>query len=199
MVFAWTSEHDTAFQALQRALTSAPVLVIPDFSKLFSIQTDACATGVGAVLLQQGHPLAYLSKSLGPKNQGLSTYEKEYLAIILAVNQWRSYLQHGEFLIFTDQKSLVQLNEQRLNTAWQQKVYSKLIGLQYKVVYKKGSENNAADALSRRNHSEGTVAALSISNADWLDEVIKGYQQDSIAQELITQLAWHHSPDPTSV
>jgi hypothetical protein len=70
------------------------------------------------VLLQQGHPLAFISKPLGLKTQGLSTYEKEYLAIVIAVDHWHPYLQQAEFLIFTDQKSLVHLNEQRLNTPW---------------------------------------------------------------------------------
>ena len=63
-----------------------------DFNKPFCVETDASGTGVGAVLMQGGHPLAFLSKALGPKSQGLSTYEKEYLAILLAVQQRRSYL-----------------------------------------------------------------------------------------------------------
>ena len=67
---------------------------------------------------------------------GLSTYEKEYLAILVAVDQWRHNLQFGEFLIFTDQRSLIHLNEQRLHTPWQQKVFTKLLGLQYKIIYK---------------------------------------------------------------
>lgn len=79
-----------------------PVLVLPDFSKPFCIETDASNSGVGVVLLQNGHPLAFLSQALSPKNQGLSAYEKEYMAILLAVEQWRSYLQLGEFVIFTD-------------------------------------------------------------------------------------------------
>jgi hypothetical protein len=60
-----------------------------------------------AVLLQEGHPLAFISKALGPRTRGLLIYEKEYLAILVAVEQWRSYLQHGEFLIYTDQRSLM--------------------------------------------------------------------------------------------
>lgn len=69
--------------------------------------------------MQNAHPLAFISKALGPKSMGLSTYEKEYLAILLAIQQWRSYLQLGEFIICTDQKSLCQLTEQRLHTHWQ--------------------------------------------------------------------------------
>jgi hypothetical protein len=90
---------------------SAPVLALPDFTTTFLVETDASALGVGAVLMQRGHPLAFLSKALGPKSRGLSTYKKEYLAVILAVQQWRPYLQHHEFVILTDHKSLTQLNE----------------------------------------------------------------------------------------
>lgn len=86
------------------------------------------------MLLQEGHPLAFISKPLGPRTQGLSTYEKEYLAILTAIDQWRSYLQQVEFIIYTDQKSLVHLNDQRLNTPWQQRMFTKLVGLQYKII-----------------------------------------------------------------
>jgi hypothetical protein len=69
--------------------------------------------------MQRGHPLAYISKALGPKSRDLSTYEKEYLAILIDVDRWRAYLQLVEFVIFTDQKSLTRLSNQRLNTHWQ--------------------------------------------------------------------------------
>jgi len=55
------------------------------------VETDASDKGIGAVLQQDGHPIAYLSKALGPKNQVLSTYEKESLAILMAIEHWRSY------------------------------------------------------------------------------------------------------------
>ena len=91
-LFVWSTEHETAFQSLKKCLSSTPVLALPDFKRQFCIETDASHYGVGAVLLQEGHPLAFLSRALGPKNQGLSAYEKEYMAIIIAVDQWRSYL-----------------------------------------------------------------------------------------------------------
>lgn len=92
VIFVWTADHQHAFATLQQALSTAPVLGLPDFTKIFSIETDACKNGVGAVLLQDGHPLAYISKALGTKTVGLSTYEKEYLAILVVVEQWHSYL-----------------------------------------------------------------------------------------------------------
>jgi hypothetical protein len=68
-VFVWTNE---AFLALKQALVRAPVLAIPNFSKQFIIETDASRTRIGDVLQQDGHPIAYISKALGPKNLGLS-------------------------------------------------------------------------------------------------------------------------------
>ena len=93
-----------------------------------------------------------MSKPLSLKNRGLSTYEKECLAILMAIKQWRAYIQHQEFVICMDQKSLVHLEERRLTTVWQQKAFTKLLGLRYKICYRKGLENCAADALSRRPH-----------------------------------------------
>jgi len=187
-MFVWTSAHDKSFAAIKSALSTSPVLALPDFSKPFFLETDASGYGIGAVLMQNGHPLAFISKDLGPKSQGLSTYEKEYLAILLAVQQWRSYLQHGEFVIYTDQKSLTQLSEQRIHTHWQQKVFTKLLGLQYKIVYKKGVDNRVADALSRKSSHEATCAAISSCQPQWISEVLNGYQQDEVTLSILAKL-----------
>lgn len=117
-MFVWTNEHAQAFDMLKTSLTSAHVLGMPKFSQPFCIEIDASNLGVGAVLLQKGHPLAFTSKQLRPRTQGLSTYEKDYMAILITIEHWRSYLQQGVFIIFSDQKSLAHLNEQRLHTPW---------------------------------------------------------------------------------
>jgi hypothetical protein len=153
LLFIWTPDHQRAFELLKKALITASVLALPNFTQQFCIYIDACQYGIGVMLMQRGHPLAFLSRALGSKNQGILTYKKEYLAIILAVSHWRSYLQLAEFVIYTDHSSLTQLNKQRLHTIWQQKVYSKLAGLQYCIVYKNGIENTVADALSRQPKS----------------------------------------------
>jgi len=186
-IFLWTTVHDQAFQALKEALISAPVLALPDFTKPFCVETDASGTGIGAVLTQAGHPLAYLSKTLSPRSQGLSTYEKEHLAIQLALDHWRCYLQYAEFTILTHHKSLSQLTEQRLHTPRQQKVFTKLVGLQFRIVYRQGAENRVTDALSRLLPSQ--CAAISSVQPQWLSEVTASYAHDSRAQEIITKLA----------
>jgi hypothetical protein len=188
--YVWNSERESAFQALKKALVTTPVLALPDFSQTFVVETDACSRGVGAVLLQNNHPLAFISKALGPRHLGLSTYEKECLAILLAIDKWRSYLQHSEFIIRTDQRSLAHLDDKRLTTPWQHKALTKLLGLTYKIVYKKGVENRVADALSRQIH-EGTEELLAVSQCTpiWMERIVQGYLQDPAATTRLAQLS----------
>ncbi|GJX89121.1 putative mitochondrial protein [Tanacetum coccineum] len=127
------------------------VLGLPNFNKEFVVETDACDVGIGAVLLQEGHPIAYMSKALSPKHQALSTYEKEFLAVLLALEKWRGYLMDRHFKIKTDHFSLKYLLDQRLTTPSQTKWLPKLLGFDYEISYKKGNDNVAADALSRVN------------------------------------------------
>lgn len=192
--FVWTQETELAFNCLKKALISAPVLALPDFSCTFVIETDASDVGIGAVLMQRDYPLAFVSKALGPRNRALSTYEKEYMAILLAVEQWRPYLQFREFVIKTDHASLTHLSDQRLHTPWQQKVLTKLMGLQYRIIYKKGVENRVADALSRRPHPEMEVNAVSKCQPVWITTLVDAYQQDATAQALLQRLSIAKDP-----
>jgi hypothetical protein len=73
----WTQVTEQAFHLLKQALVSAPILALPNFNEPFVVDMDAFDCGIGAVLHQQGHPIAYVSKALGPRTQGLSTYEKK--------------------------------------------------------------------------------------------------------------------------
>jgi len=150
--FQWTAQAQEAFDNLKVAMTTTPVLALPDFQQQFQVETNACADGIGAVLMQQGQPIAYLSKALGEKHKNLSIYEKEFLALIMAVEKWRPYLQRQEFHILTDHRSLSYLNEQNLHSEMQRKAMTRLMGLQFKILCKQGKENLAADALSRVAH-----------------------------------------------
>ncbi|PUZ75467.1 hypothetical protein GQ55_1G171700 [Panicum hallii var. hallii] len=188
--FLWTAAQEEAFVALKHAFSSTPILALPNFQKTFTIEIDVSDKGIGAVLLQDQHPIAYVSRALGPRNQALSTYEKECLAILLVVEHWRSYLQHAEFIIQTGQKSLVHLDDQRLSTPWQHKALTKLMGLQYKLCYKKGTENKAADALSRI-HPQHKPEVLAISSAQpiWLQELIQSYVKFPDIARLLASLS----------
>lgn len=90
------------------------------------------------------------------------------------MDQWHSYLISGEFIIRTDQRSLIHLDDQRLTTLWQQKALTKLLGLQF-CCYKKGSTNRVADALSRLPTEQ--VMALSVLRPLWFQEVSDSYSR----------------------
>ena len=80
----------------------APVRQLPDFKKSFVVETDASGGGIGAVLMQKEHPIVFLSKTLSAKNLELLVYEKELLALAMAVTKWRHYLVENHFIIRTD-------------------------------------------------------------------------------------------------
>ena len=165
------------------------MLALPTFQEPFVVETDASDYGIGAVLHQQGHPIAYVSKALGPRTQGLSTYEKESLAILLAVDQWKAYLQPAEFIIQTDQRSLTHLTDQKLHSYWQQKAMTKLMGYQYKICYKKGDTNEAANALSRATHATSVLSAISVAQPVWLQSLQDSYADNSDAQQVLSYLS----------
>ena len=83
--FHWTEESTAAFRALQNALTSAPVLQLPDFSQSFIVECDASGSGFGAVLHQEGGPIAFFSRQIAPRHAKLATYERELIGLVQAV------------------------------------------------------------------------------------------------------------------
>ncbi|XP_026419827.1 uncharacterized protein LOC113315791 [Papaver somniferum] len=108
-------------------MTTTPVLSLPDFSKPFVLETDACAIGIGAVLMQEGGPIALFSKPLGPRAMSLSTYEKELMAVGSTVTKWIHYLQGRHFTIKTDHESIKYFLEQKITTGIQKKWLMKLL------------------------------------------------------------------------
>jgi hypothetical protein len=191
--FEWSQAATDAFHELKQAMVSTPVLRLPDFTKQFVVETDACDTGIGAVLMQEHHPIAFLSKPLGKQHLALSIYDKEFLALLLAVERWRPYLQRAEFLIKTDHHSLCYLDDQHLQSPLQRKAMSKLMRLQFRITYRKGVENMAADALSRVSHLMSIQVRSEVQPA-WLQEVVNSYITDANAQCRLTELAIQ-SPD----
>jgi hypothetical protein len=104
--YSWSDSARVAFNALKTAVTQAPVLALPNFSKQFTIECDASGLGVGAVLMQDKRPIAYLSKALKGKALHMSTYEKELFSLVTTIQKWRPYLLGHSFVVKTDQQSL---------------------------------------------------------------------------------------------
>lgn len=124
--FHWPPEAQVAFQNLKTAMTSLPVLALPNFQIPFVVETDASGIAIGAVLSQDKHPLAFYSKKLSPRLQNSSTYIREMYAITAAVSKWRHYLLGRHFIILTDHKSLKSLLTQTIQTPEQQQWLTKL-------------------------------------------------------------------------
>ena len=128
-------------------MTTTPVLALPNFDALFVVESDASHNGIGAILSQNGKPLAYFSKALGPKHMVLSVYEKKMLAISATVKKWNSYLLGQHFQIKIDHFSLKFLLNQQTTTPTQQAWVVKMMGYDFKLIYRKGSSNVVADTL----------------------------------------------------
>lgn len=158
--FTWKEATTVAFGKSKSTMVSAPVLVLPDFSKTFVVETDASGEGIGVVLvlMQEGHPLAYISKAFSFKNKCLSTYEKEMLAALLTIKYWEHYLLSRHFIIRTNHKSLQFLLDQKMSTSAQHAWLIKLQPFDYEIQCRQGSENRAVDALLRR--PTGVLAAI---------------------------------------
>ncbi|GJW99634.1 retrotransposon-related protein [Tanacetum coccineum] len=187
--FGWNMEAQTAFEKLKSVMTQTPVLQLPDFNEVFIIETDASGIGIGVVLQQKGHPIAFLSKTLAPKHQVLSTYEKEFLAVIQALEKWRGYLLDRHFVIKTDHYSLKYLLDQRITTPAQMKWLPKLMGFDYEIVYKKGAENVVADALSRvQGQTECLQLEVTTLSSELYDKVKRGWSEDSQLKAKIEKL-----------
>lgn len=138
--FKWDEKATLAFEELKDAMTKAPVLAMPNFKNPFILETDAYDSRLGAVLVQEGRAIAFMSKALGVKTQGLSTYEKEYLALLIVVKQWRHYLELGTFVIRTDHELLMYLLDQRITNQIQKKGLRKLMGLSFRCTMGKGEK-----------------------------------------------------------
>ncbi|PKU61934.1 putative mitochondrial protein [Dendrobium catenatum] len=172
--FQWGEKAEEAMKTLKKAMTSAPVLALPDFTQQFVVETDASGVGLGAVLMQNHRPIAFFSRILSNRARLKSVYERELMAIVLAIQKWRPYLLGQRFVVRTDQRSLKYLLEQRLVAEEHQRWLAKLLGYEFEIQYKPGVQNKAADALSRVECSQ--LMALSVPQlVDW-GELVKENQ-----------------------
>jgi len=131
--FTWTNVATQAFHQLKAALTIILVLTLSNFSEPFVLETDAYGFRVGAILSQTNHPIAYFSKNLSLRMQQQFVYTREFYAIMDALAKFRHYLLGHKFIIKTNQKSLKELVEQRLQTLEQQHRLPKFWGFDFTI------------------------------------------------------------------
>lgn len=160
--FVWTEDATTAFDRLKTTIMTASVLVFPNFSIPFVVETDACKVGIGVVLLQHKHPIAYFSRKLSNLWQRASTYSKELWALTESIQKWWHYLLGSTFTIRTDHSSLKNLLGEIIQSPEQQYFFTQLLGFTFTIEYKRGKENGAADALSQLPTIKSEIGALQL-------------------------------------
>ena len=146
-------EYRACFEKCKTLLTNDPILQYPDFTKEFRLTTDASNVAVGCVLSQMkdGHdlPIAYASRTLNEHERRLSTIEKELLAVYWGIHYFRPYLFGRKFKVYSDHQPLQWLNSIKEPSSKLFKWKTKLSAYDFEIIYKKGSANSNADALSR--------------------------------------------------
>jgi hypothetical protein len=148
--FDWNDEAHSTFEKMKKVMSTCLVLSLPDFSQPFILECDASGEGVGAVLMQNRHPIAYESRKLRGPELLYTIYDKEMLAIMHALAKFRQYLVGAKFVVRTDHNSLKYFLAQKDLNERQQKWVSKIQAYNFDIEYVKGKNNVVADALSRR-------------------------------------------------
>lgn len=179
--FRWTEEAQQVFEKLKEVMSSCPVLALPDFNQPFVLECDASGDGIGAVLMQNKHPIVYESRKLNKLEKLYSIYDKEMLAIMHALTKFRQCLVGSKFVVKTDHNSLRYFLGQKDLKDRQQKWISKIQAYDFEIEYVKGKNNVLADALSRRPE----INALSVVTADWKSLLLVEYSKDSFACDLL--------------
>lgn len=150
----WTEDTEMAFNDLKSALTCGPVLRPPDWSMEFIVQTDASNRGLGAILSQKDsnedeHPILFASRKLQPREENLSTTEKECLAVVWALDLFRYYLYGRHVILQTDHNPLVWLSRVRDKSRKLLRWSLTLQEYDLEISHKSGKQNVNADVLSR--------------------------------------------------
>ncbi len=150
-----------AFEALKEAVAKEPVLLFPQLSKPFEIEVDASAIAIGVVLNQEGedgrkHLVAYYSKSFSATKRNYDVYNRELLAIVKALRQWRTYLLGSphEIIIYTDHSNLQYWKEPRKINRQVAREFQELSEYNFILQHIPGTTNTRADTLSRRSNNE---------------------------------------------
>lgn len=207
--FEWKETQQKAFDALKLAVSSGPVLIIPDDSKPYVVTTDASGFAIGATLSQdQGdglQPIAFMSQKMLPAEKNYPVHEQELLAVVCALKEWRHYLHGRKFRIITDHQSLRYLSTQPHLSPRQIRWSEFLQQFDYEMEYKPGRSNVVADALSRRedvgeaerDSEVFQLNAISESrvqvSTELLQKVKDAYAHDEKCSDILTNPRQYHN------
>jgi hypothetical protein len=179
--FKWDEEAQIMMDKMKKVMSTCPVLALLDFSLPFTLECDAFGEGIGAVLMQKRHPLAYESRKLRGPEILYKVYDKEMLAIMHALAKFRKYLVGARFVVKSDHNSLKYLLEQKDLNERQHKWVSRIQAYDFDIEFVKGKNNVVADALSRR---PSNFAMIGVS-VDWKDHLVMEYEKDQFGCHLL--------------
>nr|GEZ89627.1 putative reverse transcriptase domain-containing protein [Tanacetum cinerariifolium] len=149
-MFDWGDKQEAAFQLLKQKLCSAPILALPKGAKEFVAYCDASHKGLGAVLMQKEKVISYASRKLKIHEKNYTTHDLELGALVFALKIWRHYLYGMKCTVFTDNKSLQHILDQKELNIRQRRWLELLSDYDCEIHYHPGKANVVADALSRK-------------------------------------------------
>ncbi len=199
----WTDQCRRAFEGVKRALTQAPVLILPDLGKPFEVYSDASIHGTGAVLLQDQKAVAYSSHRFTPAERNYTTTDQEALGVINALREWRCYLEGApDVTVYTDHQPLTHLHGlksadmlSRRQARWVEFLQDQKVNWSYKP-----GRINVADPLSRMYEEFGsgphsstpgqptgyTITCTAVSS-DIRNRITQGYKHDPYLKKPATK------------
>ena len=194
----WTHIEQAAFDTMKKVMSKETLLIYPDFNKTFEIHTDASHTQLGACISQEGQPIAFYSRKLNPAQSNYTTTERELLAIVETLKEFKNILLGHKIKVYTDHMNLTYKN---FNT--ERVIRWRLILEEFgpELIYIKGEHNLVADALSRL---EMTPQSLHMAEAFGIDtlpddayplrftNIIKHQQQDKKLLQLLESHKSYH-------
>ena len=217
--FRWDSAvHGEAVAKIKDALSNAPVLRYYDVTKPVTIQADSSQSGLGAAILQEGHPVEFASRALTPTEQTWSQLEKEQLAVCFALNRFHTYAYGRRVRVETDHRPLVAIKQKSLATAPKrlQRMLLQIQKYDIDLVYRRGTEVVVADTLSRAYPPDSAVetpftkelAAIdavqeaetrTVASPVTLQLIRDAAAEDSVYKALTQQIASGWPADPNTV
>lgn len=179
--FCWSAEAEQSFNALKECLVTAPVLSCPNYDLPFDVHTDASNYGIGGLLTQtingKEHAIAYMSRSLSRQECNYSITERETLAVLVAIEHWRCYLDNGKkFTVFTDHSALKWFLNLNNPTGRLARWGIRLSSFNFEIKHKKGSDNIIPDALSRSCPISSIDYNIFNTNDEWYRNIFYGCQ-----------------------
>ena len=195
--FIWSPAAETAFKSLKTALTTAPVLCLPDCSKPFILECDASKFAIGQVLCQgEGRDrrvVAFESRKMIPAEVNYPVHDQELLSVVHGLRKWRHYLHGGKVRVITDNwATKFLLTKPELNkrqAGWLDFIQE----FNLEIIYRPGKENIVADALSRR--PDYTINALYTLPTGLLPAVLSASKHDEQYQRLLRQVESQNRTD----